>query len=323
MLGLLGRVLGALFSWLLLVACCRAEVLVLSSGERLAGKLLSQEGGLIEFDSEKYGRLRLPSSVARLEVAPQSAPGAREPSAPSESPKPTQATAGGKETPGGAAKIWTMRVAFDLKSIRTGNNRDSLFVDTKVTGKWTRDELIASLKYDFERTEGVTTKDRFDTGFEWNHAIDRRFFTTLNPQYERYVLYSTYGDYPIHTITTLTGVGYYLYNGERGKLSIMGGGGHMMLRVPKLDFSYNSFFPGARLKASLSLWGKLKLEESLDYYRLTAFGNTTNVFKSQLSLIRPISKTLSFSLQHDYQHSDQESRQDNTDELRLLLIYER
>lgn len=198
---ILRRAAGALFFAILLgqprAAAADAparDTLIYKDGDRVQGRFKAREGDVIVFESEHFGTLRVPAAAADVTLArPATAPVAGAPP-----PKPARA-----REPEEESSIWSRfsphlltsaledffgpwhgRFAFATEAVSDTKTRDNTTVEARIHRKWTADDVQVGGRYDFSRTDGVTTTDTVKADSMWRHELPRRIFTQYRPTLE-------------------------------------------------------------------------------------------------------------------------------------------
>lgn len=159
--GCVGLVLLALFA---VPLAARADTLVGENGDRLQGRLVASEDGHYVFDSDAFGRLRIPVHRAVLEAAPVAASPDRQPT-----PDPAPAPA-----------PWSIELGLDLGadrgSLETRENEFDASLRVVRTGR--RGELHGNLAYGYTRTEDRLKDDDVSATVTYDHWLSERHFAS-------------------------------------------------------------------------------------------------------------------------------------------------
>jgi hypothetical protein len=186
------------------------DVLVFKDGDRVQGRLVEQKDMIIVFRSDRFGDLRVPVGAAvviRAEKPPEPAPvaAAGETAAvpavvPVATEKPPTVadraeaekvsrwehfssavlTAGLRNVFGS----WHGRVAISTEVVSDTADRNNLSLDAKLKRKWKADEVQLNGRYDFNRTDNLTTTDMIKGDGQWRHEFSKRSFAQYRPSLE-------------------------------------------------------------------------------------------------------------------------------------------
>ena len=185
------------------------EVLIYADGDRVRGKLVERSDGVLIFQSEKFGLLRVPVSEATVEKGDRSAvvkaPGSAAAAKPAlaaaekageDGAKPEN---GEKEPTGGWAQFspyaltqavreffgpWHGRIAFSTEIANDVTDRTNTTAEVRLKRKWSNDELEGIARYDFAQSAEVTTKDVARLSGSWRRDFPRKFFGVYRPTLE-------------------------------------------------------------------------------------------------------------------------------------------
>ncbi len=167
------------------------DTLVYKDGDRVFGRLLRQEAGVLVFKSERFGELRVPAAdavVIKEEKRPAVA--AAVPAAPVPSAAPASPAAAPAKVAATAARVaadrddeervtiwdrfspsvltarvrnffgpWHGRFSFSTEAVTDVAERENNSIETWVRRKWARDEVQINGRYDFSETNDVVTTD--------------------------------------------------------------------------------------------------------------------------------------------------------------------
>lgn len=192
------------------------DTLVYKDGDRVQGKIVSREGGMIVFKSDRFGELRVPAADAVVVAADK--PVAKEkPAAPGgAAPTPAAAVAGtAKPAAVPATKSaaereeeerlrlwerfspwvltarvrqffgpWHGRLALATEVVSDSTDRNNLSVDAYLGRKWASDEVQINGRYDYAETNQVPTADMVKLGGWWRHDFNVRQFAQYRPTLE-------------------------------------------------------------------------------------------------------------------------------------------
>ena len=194
------------------------DALVYKDGDRLQGRLVSREGGVIVFKSDRFGELRVPAADAVVILAEKPKAKVTEPS-----PTPAAATggtavAGTSATPAGVGPArktaaerdeeermtiwerfspwvltaqvrnffgpWHGRLALATETVADSTDRKKSSVDATLRRKWERDEVQLNGRFDYSETNSIATTDVVKATGSWRHDFTGRQFAQYRPSLE-------------------------------------------------------------------------------------------------------------------------------------------
>jgi hypothetical protein len=191
------------------------DTLVYKDGDRVQGKIVSREGGMIVFKSDRFGELRVPAAdavvVAADKPVAKEKPATEAPKA--ASPLPAVAAAEAKKKEKAAAESaeqeqervwrwerfspwvltakvreffgpWHGRLALSTEVVSDSTDRNNVSVDAQLGRKWAHDEVQLSGRYDYSETNQVPTADMVKFSGLWRHDFNPRQFGQYRPTLE-------------------------------------------------------------------------------------------------------------------------------------------
>lgn len=174
------------------------DTLVYKDGDRVQGRLVENKDGTIVFQSDRFGPLRVPAADAVVIKAEQSAHPAPA-AAPAATPEVAAAEAKEAQRVGIwdhfssgvlTARVrdffgpWHGRLAFSTEVVSDTAERNNQSFEAKLTRKWEHDEVQASGRYDYARTNDVLTTDLLKGSGSWRHDFSQRQFVQYRPSGE-------------------------------------------------------------------------------------------------------------------------------------------
>jgi hypothetical protein len=193
------------------------DTLAYKDGDRVNGRLLRQEGGVLVFKSDRFGELRVPATDAVVikgepTPAPPAAAALRAPVVTPKSPSPPAAVAATPRATAKAAQAaadradeervriwerfspavltsrvrnlfgpWRGRLSFSTEVVTDVAERENNAYEVFVRRKWTADEVQLSARYDFNETNQVATTDLMKVTGQWRHDVSKSFFLQYRP----------------------------------------------------------------------------------------------------------------------------------------------
>jgi len=318
-------------------ACVRAEdevlvpdVLVYHDGDRVQGRLLRREGETLVFKSVRFGELRVPSADVTVETAGASVvmPASKTAAVPEPkagtSGKPPLASSSPDELSNWFHTIfgpWTGRFAISTQIVSDSTDRSDFMAEAKIRRKWTKDEVSATARYDFNKTDDVITKDIVKGNGQWRRTLPNRLFTVYRPSYEwnrAYVDNGVKSDYVL--LQQEVGLGVMVV--DRTDWNIRMGvaenffdtwdtaqGTHTSARVESLF-----------AEADLKLPWRIVVTERAVYYYTIATGNTG--WENQFEITKKLTDTLSLGLRHEVRYNDPDLQSQDYSLLRFLIGFD-
>lgn len=315
-----------------------ADVLVGSGGERLPGKLVSQDAEWIEFDSDLLGRVRVAASRARVEKAvpdaqlASGAPAQPVPAAPPQepvlsasvdalaapeapqdgSPAPVAPSAAG---PTGAA--WTRQVGLSGKNDRgtRDNPVDEFELNWRVSRTLQPNTTFLELAYRYKLDNEVIKDDDWKIRLRHEREFAERRFRAV-----QYTNNSQVDDDGRRSVRILAAVsGWRLADSERLKFSVAPG--YALLRGSDSEFS-RAAADGPVLFTSWdwAVYRELRLSGVLTV--LAALGQAGDyAVETDMRLDWPITEQLGIALAWDYQRNKLEFDPGYYSRLRWLLTW--
>ena len=305
---------------ILACACLRAapaedgvDVLVYTNGDRVHGKFVSRENNTIIFESQHFGRLKVPATDARVLTAVASASRGTSTttvSRPKDSPaeiadhnffdptdwRMTSLT----ETIRHIFGQWHGRLSFASSSTINEKEHKSFVVETKLTRKWTRDEVRIDARYDYASDDDDVSRDIFKSDSYWRHELSPRFFTLYSPNIEWDRDYTT---------DTGLDVDYLLLQQQLGVGINLITRGDQRLRVGVAENLFDLWVLSPIRSHTASNTESIFFESELTLpYRIAvtdrgslfyAFGNGGTGWENQLEISKKLTETLSLGMRHE------------------------
>ena len=184
-----------------------SDALVYKDGDRVQGRLVGREGGVMVFKSERFGELRVPEGAATVVVAEKPAVAAQ-PDAPAPAAvavadakkKPAVEHEHEEEERGSlwerfsprvlTARVrkffgpWHGRLALSTEVVSDTTDRNNSAVDATLRRKWERDEVQFNGRFDYSETNRVATTDVVKAAGLWRHDFNKKQFAQYRPTLE-------------------------------------------------------------------------------------------------------------------------------------------
>lgn len=200
------------------------DTLVYKDGDRVHGRVVSREGNVIVFKSDRFGELRVAAADAVVIVAdkPVAAAKAVAPTTPVTAPAtPTAGAVAASAAPAKAAAAtpvgksaaehdeeervrlwerfspwvltarvrqffgpWHGRLALSTEVVADSTDRENFSADVNFGRKWERNEVQLNARYDYSETNQVPTADMVRVGGYGRHDFNPRRFAHYRPTLE-------------------------------------------------------------------------------------------------------------------------------------------
>lgn len=322
------------------------DVLVYKDGDRVQGHLVEQTAETIVFQSERFGILRVPvgSAVVIKSAKPaETATTASVHSAPPATPAGhQQAAADRKEAEKVSvwdwfspavltAKVanyfgpWHGKVAFSTEVVSDTSDRNNLALDTQLQRKWKSDEVQLKARYDYSKTNELTTTDLIKADGLWRHDFPQGRFALYRPtlewnraSFDKVTLLPN--DYVL--LQQEIGVGLSLVSKPSRKVRVGVSENLFDLwnTVPtgNPDAAHNSrTVESAFVETELKLPWRMSLTQRTVYYYSVASG--TDGWENSIELSKKFTETLSTSIRHEIRRDNPDGRAPDYTRLKLLF----
>ena len=310
------------------------DVLVYKDGDRVQGRLVGRKDGLIVFQSERFGELRVP--VDRADVVPAKAPAAA-PLAGAPAAEPVPAVSNGESAAeearakAGLARLaaklreslkpWSGRVAFSTEIVSDTAERSTLSLEGRLSRKWAADEVQLNGRYDFSQTSDLTTTDMLKADALWRHSFSKKknSFVQYRPTLE-WNRASRKAGVPADYVLLQQEIGYgisLLATPER-KLRVGVSENLFDVWTTSPPTSHNSrTVESAFVETELRLpWGLLLTDRGVYYY---SFSSQDDGWENRIDLTKKFSATLSTAIRHETRQGSPDGTAQDYTRLRLLL----
>ena len=349
------RQIAAIFIFGVFVIAARAEeptaaethgrdVLVYKDGDRVQGRLVEQTAENIVFQSDRFGTLKVPAGNA---VVIKSANPSEHVAAKTRtlstatSPAPNLQTAAERAE---AEKVsvwdwfspavltskmanffgpWHGKVAFSTEVVSDTADRNNVALEGTLTRKWKNDEVQLKGRYDYSKTNELTTTDMVKTDGLWRHNFPRLWFAQYRPTTE----------WNRASFDKVTGAptDYFLAQQEIGIGRSLISTATRKIRV---GISENLFdlwnttaitqdphssrtVESAFLETEFKLPWRMSLTQRAVYYYSIA--SATDGWENQIELSKKFTETLSTSIRHEIRRDNPDGRAPDYTRLKLLF----
>jgi hypothetical protein len=323
------------------------DVLVYKDGDRVQGHIVEQTAETIVFQSERFGILRVPvgSAVVIKSAKPaEPAPTASVHSAPPASPAGNRQAAADRAE---AEKVsvwdwfspavltakvanyfgpWHGKVAFSTEVVSDEtSDRNNVALETQLQRKWKSDEVQLKARYDYSKTNELTTTDMIKADGLWRHDFPKGRFALYRPTLE--------WNRASFDKVTLAPNDYVLLQQEIGAgLSLIS----KPSRQVRVGVSENLFdlwntvpstlpdqghssraIESAFEEVELKLPWRMSLSQRAVYYYSIASG--TNGWENRIELSKKFTETFSTSIRHEIRRDNPDGRAPDYTRLKLLF----
>ena len=309
------------------------DVLVYQDGDRVQGRLVGRKDGVIVFQSDRFGELRVPADKAQVVPAkvPAAAPAA---AVPASEPTPVLSAANGEvaaeaQEAAGLARLaaklrdgfkpWTGRVAFSTEIVSDTAERSTLSLEGRLSRKWTDNEVQLNGRYDFSQTNDLTTTDTLKGDALWRHNFSKNSFAQYRPTLEWNQANFKSGrpaDYVL--LQQEIGYGISLLTKPERKLRVGVSENLFDVWTTSPPASHNSrTVESAFVETELRLpWGMLLTDRGVYYY---SFSSQDDGWENRIELTKKFTATLSTAIRHETRQGSPDGTAQDYTRLRLLL----
>lgn len=320
------------------VTATLTDVLIYKDGDRVRGRFMERVGDTLVFQSEKFGLLKVPAAMARVEqgALPAAAKVVTSKQAtqvispPSEHAEPTESA-----EPVGWARFspyaltqamrelfgpWHGRFAVSSEIVSDTTERNNTMVEAKLNRKWTRDEVEGTIRFDYTKTEDVTTKDVIKFNGSWRRDFKRKLFSVYRPSVEYNRAFKNpsgvYTDYIL--VQQEIGAGVNVFTTPQRKLRV-GLSENLFDVWVTQPISQHTAQTSESVFAEVewTLPWKLRLTERGVWYY--SFANNTDGWENRIELNKKLTETLSVAIRHETRHNNPDVRTQDYTLLRLLI----
>lgn len=310
------------------------EVLVYKDGDRVQGRLIGRKDGVIVFQSERFGELRVPADKA--DVLPAKAPAAT-PAAAAPVEKPVPAVANGESAveearaSAGLARLaarlrdgfkpWTGRLSFSTEVVSDTADRSTISLEGRLSRKWATDEVQLNGRYDFSQTNDLTTTDMLKADALWRHGFSkkRNSFVQYRPTLE-WNRASRKGGVPADYVLLQQEIGYGINLLTKAERKLRVGVSENLFDVwttsPPTAHTSRTV-ESAFIETELRLpWGLLLTDRGVYYY---SFSTQADGWENRIELTKKFTATLSTAIRHELRRGSPDGKAQDYDRLKLLL----
>ena len=314
------------------LAAAARDMLVYPDGDRVQGRLVGRKDGIIVFQSDRFGELRVPADKAKVVPGkPAPAPVAAAPGVEPASVAPDDDPAAEARMDSGLARLaarlregfkpWRGRVAFSTEVVSDTADRSTLSIEGRLSRKWTADEVRLNGRYDFSQTKDLTTTDIIKADALWRHDLSRKrnSFVQYRPTLE-WNRANFRAGLPADYLLLQQEIGYGISLLARPERKLRVGVSENLFDVwttsAPADHTARTV-ESAFVETELRLpWGLLLVERGVYYY---SFSSQDDGWENQIDLTKKFTATLSTSIRHETRQGSPDGKAQDYTRLRLLL----
>ncbi|MBS0662928.1 MAG: DUF481 domain-containing protein [Verrucomicrobia bacterium] len=301
------------------------DVLIYKDGDRVRGHLKERSATEIVFISERFGRLVVPVTQAKVILANGETDTMAEERARSEE----------------AVRPFTMRSLLSVRSLTTelqhffGPWRGRFAVSTQVqTGptdstsemaeiylkrRWKEDTVQFAARYDYGKSGQVVTSDMLKAEVAWRHDFRTRLFTVYSPTLEMNRAYVDDGlpaDYVL--AQQEIGVGYNVLVSPARNLRVgISENLFDQWRIVAPESHTSKTSESAFLEADMSLPWQMSVSERGVWY--PPFSTSQNGWENRFELDKKLSETFTVGLRHEMRYNNPSVRVQDYTLLKILM----
>jgi len=322
------------------------DVLVYKDGDRVQGHVVEQNAEMIVFQSERFGILRVPvGSAVIIKSAKPAAPAVASAvnSAPRASPAGNlQAAADRAEAEKVSvwewfspavltAKLanyfgpWHGKVAFSTEVVSDISDRNTVALETQLQRKWKTDEVQLKARYDYSKTNELTTTDMIKADGLWRHDFSKGRFALYRPtlewnraSFDKVTLAPN--DYVLLQQEVGVGLSILAKPSRSIRVGVSENVFDLWNTVPTIDTetSHNSrAVESAFEEVELKLPWRMSVSQRAVYYYSIASG--TDGWENRIELSKKFTETLSTSIRHEIRRDNPDGRAPDYTRLKLLF----
>jgi len=322
------------------------DVLVFKDGDRVQGHLVEQTPENIVFQSDRFGTLRVPAknAVVIKSAKPAENVASKTPSrvtAPATTPAPNLQTAAERAE---AEKVsvwdwfspavltakmanffgpWHGRVAFSTEVVTDTSDRNNVALEGILTRKWKNDEVQLKGRYDYSKTNELTTTDMVKGDGLWRHDFPRLWFAQYRPtlEWNRASFDKVTGAPTDYLLAQQEiGIGRNLVSTATRKIRV--GISENLFDIwntttGTTDSHSSRAVESAFLETEFKFPWRMSLTQRAVYYY--SIGSATDGWESQIELSKKFTETLSTSIRHEIRRDNPDGRAPDYTRLKLLF----
>ena len=323
------------------------DVLVYQDGDRLQGHLVEQTAEIIVFRSERFGVVRVP--VANAVVIKSGKPAEPGPTAAVISAPPA-APAGNLQKAAERAEVekvsawewfspavltarlanffgpWHGKLGFSTEVVSDTSTRNNVALETLLQRKWKTDEVQLKARYDYSKTNELTTTDLIKADGLWRHDFPRGWFAQYRPALEwNRASFNKAGapnDYVLMQQEIGVGLNLIAKSSRKVRVGVSENLFDLWNTVPGTTSdphnsrSVESLF----LETELKLPWRMSLAQRAVYYYSIA--SSTDGWENRIELSKKFTETFSTSIRHEIRRDNPDGRAPDYTRLKLLFGFD-
>lgn len=312
------------------------DVLVFKDGDRVQGRLVEQTAQTIVFQSERFGLLHVPAGNAVvIKAAVPVAINSASPATPAGNLQTAAERAEGEKVLGWErfspalmtamlAELfgqWHGKLNFSTEVVSDTATRNNVALETLLQRKWKSDEVQLKARYDYSKTNELTTTDLIKADGLWRHDFQKSRFALYRPTLE-------WNRASFDKVTLLPN-DYVLMQQEIGF-------GFSLVSTPsrkvRVGLSENLFdvwnlvpeqahtsrtVESAFLETELKLPWRMSLSQRAVYYYSVV--SATDGWENRIELSKKFTETFSTSVRHEIRRDNPDGRAPDYSRLKLLF----
>lgn len=221
-----------LMPFFMLAIPAKAAEVHLDNGDRISGKVVTIEDGVLVLETDYSGRINIDTTqVKRLDSEDESV--VRRWGSVRESKPSRSELAVGEEVPTDEVEKteeveshWSGSLELGFTAVEAANTRQEYLVDMENSWAVDGDRLDLGVDIRHERAEGDTLVDKQNVATAYNRYLTERAFIAPGIQYRRDSIAGLE-----RRITTVLQAGYDVFDGEQQKLTLQAGPGYRRERI--------------------------------------------------------------------------------------------
>jgi hypothetical protein len=311
------------------------DVLIYADGDRVRGHFMERVGDTLVFQSEKFGLLKVPAAAAHVEQGALPAAsnatahkrGTQVISPPSEPAEGAEPAGWARFSPYALTQAmreffgpWHGRFSISSEIVSDTTTRNNTMVEAKLQRKWIRDEVEGTIRYDYTKTENVTTKDVIKFTGSWRRDFKTRLFSVYRPSVEYNRAFKNpagiYTDYLLVQQEIGAGVNVFTTPQRKLRVGLSENLFDVWVTAPThqhIARTSESVF--AEVEWTLP-WKMHLTERGVWYY---SFENQRDGWENRIELNKKLTETLSVAIRHETRHNNPDVRTQDYTLLRLLI----
>ena len=313
------------------------DVLVYRDGDRVAGRLVRREDGVLVFKSVHFGELRVAAADAEVVsvIAPAAAGAmAANPAKPAPPAVPAVKSVSATTTPSLAAAPdemakflrrvfgpWHGHIGVSAQVLQNPIMNTDFLVEAKMDRKWTNDQVHLETRYEYTSANHDVTLDLLTANGNWRHALTPRYFTVYRPSVEwnqDYVDDGVQANYLL--LQQEVGVGVNVWDTDKRKVRV----GVSENFFDRWDLSRSghegqhveSLFAEADLNRP---WRSLLTERAVFYY---AIATGKDGWENQIEVTKKFTQSLSLGMRYEVRYNDPDVESQNYSLLRFFVGFD-